>query len=101
MLRDAGFSVVDLGGDTPAEAFGDAARILDCLVAMAVGSTLSGNELAVAAVTEAVHRANPAIPVIVGGAGVPSQAAARRIGADQWSSADGRTVVRLATGETA
>ncbi len=100
LLRDADFSVVDLGAHTPAEAFVDAARISDRLVAVAVGSTLSGNEPAIAATVEAVHHAIPGIPVIVGGAGVPTRAAARRVGADEWSGTDGRTVVQLARGET-
>lgn len=98
LLRDAGFSVVDLGADAPSDAFVAAAKRSDRLVAIAIGSTLPGNEPAITDVVSAVQDAMPGIPVILGGAGIATQAAARRLGADLWSGADGREVVRLAVG---
>lgn len=95
LLKDAGFRVNDLGADTPAEAFVEAARRADRLVTVAIGATLGHNQAAVGRTVAALHRALPKTPVIVGGAGVPTMAAARRTRADHWSGPDGRKVVEL------
>ena len=95
LLRDSGYAVVDLGADTPADAFVDAARSADRLRAIAVGSTLRGNAASITATVGAVHRALPGVPVIVGGAGLSSARATQRTGADHWSGTDGRTMVTL------
>lgn len=101
MLRAERFDVVDLGGDTPTESFVEAARAADRLVAVAIGVTTFGNGPAVAAAVHALHAAVPGSPVIVGGAAVPTRAAATRAGADQWSGTDGRRLVELVAIEMA
>ena len=93
LLRDAGYAVVDLGADTPSESFVEAARGADRLVAVAIGATLSGNEVAVSAAVGALHAAVPGAVVIVGGAAVPDETAALRLGADRWSGLDGRAML--------
>ncbi len=99
LLRDVGFAVVDLGADTPSESFVEAAGVTDRLVAVAIGATLSGNEAAVTDAVGALHAAMPGVVVIVGGAGMPDEAAAGRVGADRWSGPDGRGLLdRLAVG---
>lgn len=95
LLRNRGFTVTDLGADTPAQSFVDAARRSDRLRAVAIGVTLAGNESAAAAAVQAIHDELPGVPVVVGGAGITDQAAADRIGADHWSSSDGGGLVEL------
>lgn len=101
LLREAGFKVVDLGADTPAAAFARAAADADQLLAVGIGSTLPGNSLAVTATASALHRSRPDAPVIVGGAAISSEQLARRVGANLWSGADGRTMVQLVLNEAA
>jgi excisionase family DNA binding protein len=96
LLRDAGFTVVDLGADTPAQSFVDAARRADRLVAVAIGATLTDNEAAVSAAVVALHDALPDLEVIAGGSGLATSAAAARVGANRWSGADWQAVVRAA-----
>jgi excisionase family DNA binding protein len=85
LLRDAGFSVVDLGADTPPESFVEAAQKSDRLIAVAIGATLLRNEAAVADAISALHDAVPGLAVIAGGAGLATRIAAERVGADRWS----------------
>jgi methanogenic corrinoid protein MtbC1 len=101
LLREVGFKVVDLGADTPPAAFATAAADADRLLAVGIGSTLPGNSRAVSAATSALHRVRPDVPVIVGGAAVPSEQLARRLGADFWSGTEGRSIVQLVLNEAA
>jgi methanogenic corrinoid protein MtbC1 len=93
LVRRAGFRVVELGVDTPAESFAQAARSADRLVAVAVGATRAGLDDEVARVVAAVGRVVPGVPVIAGGAGVASRAAAAAVGADHWSGPEASGVV--------
>jgi methanogenic corrinoid protein MtbC1 len=97
LLRDAGFTVVDLGADTPPQSFVEAARKADRLLAVGIGATLSANESAVAAAITSVHEAFPGLLVIAGGSGLPSLAAAERLGADRWTGSGWEALVRAAT----
>ncbi len=97
-LRAERFEVVDLGADTPVEAFVDAAAAADRLVAVGVGSTRPGSERAIAATLRALRRAVPGVPLILGGGAVPDEATATRLGADRWSGSDGRQVVPVVVG---
>lgn len=90
-LRGAGFDVVDLGADTPAESFvGSARRHRPLCVLLAV--TGSGHGTAVAETLAALHAALDA-PVLVGGAAVPDENAASAIGSYRWTGRDARQVV--------
>ncbi len=95
LLRAAGFGVVDLGANTPASAFVDAARGSDRLCSVALGATLGGNESEIATAIGALHAQVPDVPIVVGGAGVPTEELSRKLGADHWSGPDGRTLVAL------
>jgi excisionase family DNA binding protein len=97
VLRDAGFCVVDLGADVPTPPFVEAARRSDRLVAVAIGATLAKNEDAVRDAVASLHDAVSDLAVMVGGLGLPSSAAARRVGADLWSGRNWESVVRAAT----
>jgi len=95
LLRQAGFRVIDLGADTPVEAFVEVATKADRLLAVGIGSTVTKGHRSVAATVRALHEACPGVPVIVGGASVSSRELAQRLGADLWSGGDARSVVHL------
>ena len=95
LLRASGFGVVDLGANTPASAVVDAARGTDRLCSVALGATLGGNEVEIATAVGTLHAAVPHVPVVLGGAGVPTEELSRQLGADHWSGPDGRTLVAL------
>lgn len=92
-LRGAGFHVVELGGDTPADSFADAAareRPLCVLISV----TTAGHEDAVAETVARLRERTDAV-VLVGGAAVRSERAARAMGSDHWTGRDAREVVAL------
>ena len=94
-LRGRGFAVVDLGPDTPAEAFVHAATHADGLVA--VGMTLSITPTGpIRDAVAALRSAGVRVPVLAGGAAIPDAATATRLGADRWA-ADGRSALDLLT----
>lgn len=94
LLRDAGLVVIDLGANTPPEAFVEAAQRSDRLRAVAIGATTEENEFAIACTVTALHEALPGVPVVVGGAGIPSVEVSRRLGADLWPGPDVQVAVR-------
>ena len=95
VLRGAGFEVVDLGANTPAESFVESARGASRLVAVLVGVTRTGNDAAVQATTAALHDAAVGAPVLVGGGGVPDAAHALLLGGDRWSGPSARSALDL------
>jgi MerR family transcriptional regulator, light-induced transcriptional regulator len=86
-LRAARFEVVDLGANTPAESFADAARAAVRLVAVIVGATVPADK-PIAEVIAAVRGVVAGVPVLVGGAAVADEQAALALGADGWSGLD-------------
>lgn len=95
-LRGAGFEVVDLGADTPAESFVTAARRLDP-VCVLLSITGPQHEAAVAESVAAV-RAATRCPVLVGGAAVPDEEMALALGSDRWTGVDARQAVLVVEG---
>lgn len=95
LLRGEGFSVIDLGSDTPAPSFVEAAAGAERLVAVGITATAPDNEAAVAAVVDAVRGAVDTTVVLGGGAS--SQATAERLGADHWGG-QGRDALALFAG---
>jgi MerR family transcriptional regulator, light-induced transcriptional regulator len=81
LLRGRGLAVAQLGADTPAPAFVEAAAAADRLVAVAVTATVADNEASVAATVSALHEAGLG-PVVVGGRAVATPEQARGLGAD-------------------
>jgi len=91
LLRGARFEVVDLGADTPADSLATAAA-RHRPVAVLLGITATGREPAVVTAVRVVHAAAP-VTVLVGGAAIPSAAAARALGADGWTGLDALAAV--------
>lgn len=52
---------------------------------MAAGATRAGMDDELARTVVVIHGAVPGVPVVVGGAGVPSAVAAAATGAEHWS----------------
>ena len=82
LLRGEGFTVVDLGADTPPSSFVDAAATAERLVAVGITATASGNDAAIAEAIAAL-RAGVDATIVLGG-GATSAADAERLGADCW-----------------
>jgi excisionase family DNA binding protein len=103
LLRWRDFEVVELGGNTPAEALADAVAHEQRLLAVGIVSTTRGHEDGVAASVRAVRAAVPDVPIFIGGASIRSEAHVRRLGGDVWtgrgSNAAVETVERLAGGD--
>jgi excisionase family DNA binding protein len=100
LLRWRGFDVVELGGNAPAAAMGDAVAKEPRLLAVGIVSTVSGHDSEVALSASSVRAAVPGIPVFIGGGAVSSETHARAMGADVWtgpgSNAAVETVERIA-----
>lgn len=94
LVRGIGYTVADLGADTPLESFVHAAEGSERLVAVAVGVTTPDNDAAVRALADALHAALPGVPVLVGGAGVRDAGHAADLGADGWAP-DGPSALTL------
>jgi excisionase family DNA binding protein len=94
LLRGAGFDAVDLGADTPADSFVEAAAVTPRLVALVLGAFLAGRHDALAHTVGRLRAAGVEAPVLVGGRGVTSLEDARALGADGWTGADGATALR-------
>jgi excisionase family DNA binding protein len=99
LLRWRGFDVVELGGNAPPAAIGDAIAEEPRLLAVGIVSTVSGHDNEVALSAASVRAAVPGIPVFIGGGAVLSEARARAMGADVWSgpgpNAAAETVERI------
>jgi excisionase family DNA binding protein len=94
-LRGRGYNVVDLGPDTPAEAFVHAATHADGLVA--VGMTLSLDPTdPVREAIAALRSAEVTARIVVGGAAIADAEVAAELGADGWA-ADGWAALALLT----
>jgi len=95
MLRGAGFEVIDLGVDIPAEKFIEAARSHGARVigmSALLTTTMEGMKLTIDALQEAGLRGR--VKVMVGGAPL-SEDYARQIGADGYAP-DANCAVRVA-----
>jgi methanogenic corrinoid protein MtbC1 len=85
LLRGDGFRVHDLGTDTPAEAFVETASAAERLVGIAVASYVTGRDRHVRQSLRALRAAGCRAPIVVGGHGIASDAAARSLGADAYA----------------
>jgi excisionase family DNA binding protein len=94
LLRDARYRVGDLGANTPAESFVDAALSAERLVAVCIGVTGKGFDDGVKEAVRALHDAGVAVPVLVGGAAITDAEHAQRVGADAWSGSDALSVIK-------
>lgn len=94
LLRGRGFQVTELGANSPAVSFVEAAERADRLVAIGISSTLRGNEAAVSEVIGALGDAGVEAPVVLGGGAWPDAASAQGVGAHAWAPG-GREAVEL------
>ena len=94
LLRAAGFAAVDLGAETPPDAFVDAARGTPHLLAIGVGAHMTVRLPTITATVARLRDAGITVPVLVGGRGVPSAGHARATGADGWTGVDGASAVQ-------
>lgn len=95
IVRGAGWDVIDLGTDVPAVSFAEATAAGPRMVAVAVGVTVSGADVAVRQIVAEVGRLDVALPVVVGGAAIHGAGHAQSLGADHWTGTDARSVVAL------
>jgi methanogenic corrinoid protein MtbC1 len=91
ILRSQGYRVLNLGADTPVSALLAAIDQVDDLAAVAIAVVNRDRLHAAATLIRAVRRAFGRVLVVAGGAGVPDEVTAHRLGADGWE-ADARKV---------
>lgn len=75
LLRGRGFSVIDLGADTPVDSFVDAASTADRLIAVGISSTAADTDDSVIATANAVKE-QIGCPIVIGGNGIGDRARA-------------------------
>ena len=86
LIRLEGWNVSDVGANMPAEAFAEAIRQGEDVVAVCIGVTMPGSLPAAQATIGAIRKVVPRdLPILVGGAGVASDEVARDLGADRRS----------------
>ena len=86
LIRLEGWNVSDVGANMPAEAFAEAIRQGEDVVAVCIGVTMPGSLPAAQATIGAIRKVVPRdLPILVGGAGVASDEIARDLGADRRS----------------
>jgi methanogenic corrinoid protein MtbC1 len=98
LLRGVRFEVIDVGANTPPESFVESARRSTRLVAVMICATTSGRDAAVRAAIRSVRKSGLTVPILVGGAAVPSADDARGLGADDWSGTDGQSALAAVEG---
>ncbi len=91
-IRGAGFSVVELGANTPVDSFVEAAR-RERPLAVLITVTTTGRDAMVRTTAARLH--DEGATVIIGGAAVTAERRARSLGSDEWPGNDGRRVVEL------
>jgi excisionase family DNA binding protein len=93
LLRWRGFDVVELGGNAPADAMGDAVTQERRLLAVGIVSTVSGHDKEVTRSASSVRAAVPGIPIFIGGGAVSSETHALAMGADMWTGSESNAAV--------
>lgn len=95
-LRGAGFSVIELGANTPASSFVTATTSASAFCVL-LSVTGPGHDDAVRETVAALRRDTNA-SILVGGAAVPDEATAVGLGSDRWTGHNAREVVSTVTG---
>ncbi len=94
LLRWAGFNVIELGADTPADALAHAVAGVPNLLAVAMACTTQGSATSARRVVTHLHDALPGTTVLLGGAAIDDADHARRLGADGFTGRRGDELVR-------
>ncbi len=92
VLRWNGFTVVDLGADTPPDALAETVRVAPELLAVGLACTTSQEMRSVPGAVAAVHANTPGVPVLLGGGAIVNPAHAMALGADYYT---GRVATEL------
>lgn len=100
LLRGAGFQVIDLGVDVPAEALAEILAGVDDLTAVCVSSTRVEADRTVRRSVRAIRDVVPDTPIFLGGASIAGAEHAKALGAGGWA-ADGPGAVELILGVVA
>jgi MerR family transcriptional regulator, light-induced transcriptional regulator len=98
LLRWAGFNVIELGADTPADALVHAVAGAPDLLAVAMACTTRASTTAARRVVAHLRGAAPGTTVLLGGAAISSADHARRLGADGFTGRRGDDLVRVIEG---
>ncbi len=98
LLRWAGFNVIELGADTPADALAQALTGVPDLLAVAMACTTRASTTSARRVVTHLHEALPGTTVLLGGAAVTDADHARRLGADGFTGRRGDDLVRVIEG---
>ena len=83
-LRGRGFTVVDLGADTPAASFAEIVTSQAQTTAVGIAVSVAVEDHVVSATIHAIHAAR-AVPVLLGGRAITDAAHATRLGADAYT----------------
>jgi excisionase family DNA binding protein len=94
LLRWQGFSVVELGADTPAEALAEAVAGESDPVAAGLACTTTDASRSVRRAIALMHSASPGVPILLGGAAIVDEDHARKLGADVFTGRRADEVVR-------
>jgi excisionase family DNA binding protein len=94
LLRWAGFNVIELGANTPADALAQAVAGVPDLLAVAMACTTPASATSARRVIAHLHAALPDTTVLVGGAAIADAAQARRLKADGFTGRRGDDLVR-------
>ncbi len=94
LLRWAGFNVIELGADTPADALAQTVAGVPDLLAVAMACTTQSSTTSARRVVAHLHGALPGTTVLLGGAAINDADQARRLGADGFTGRRGDDLVR-------
>jgi MerR family transcriptional regulator, light-induced transcriptional regulator len=94
LLRWAGFNVIELGADTPADALGQVVADTSDLLAVALACTTQASTTSARRVIAHLRTALPGTTVLLGGAAITDADQALRLGADGFSGRRGDDLVR-------
>lgn len=89
IVRSAGYSVLDLGANTPVDSLETTAARTDDLVAVCLSVVYDAALGDLSAMIDAVRRVSPGTPVFVGGRAISDAAEAVSFGADGWAGSLG------------
>ena len=94
LLRWAGFNVIELGADTPADALAQALAGVPDLLAVAMACTTTDSTTSARRVIAHLRTALPGTTVLLGGAAIADADQALRLGADGFTGRRGDDLVR-------
>jgi len=94
LLRWAGFNVIELGADTPADALTQVVADVSDLLAVALACTTQPSATSARRVIAHLRTTLPGTTVLVGGGAITDAAHALRLGADGFSGRKGDDLVR-------